>query len=140
MNEVRCTVPSDTAYLPMVRAMVTEGARLAGFDPETTHGILLAVTEAVTNVIRHAYGGEPDQRIDLLLGTRPEHFRLDIVDYGHFVDPSKIASRPLDDLRPGGLGVHLMKSIMDRVEYRPNAHGGTTLTLEKHAPAAKGSS
>lgn len=140
MNDVCCTVPSDTAYLPLVRAMVTEGARLSDFGSEITHGILLAVTEAVTNVIRHAYGGETDKRIDLNLSARPGHFRLDIVDYGQFVDPSRIASRPLDDVRPGGLGVHLIKSIMDHVEYRRNAHGGTTLTLEKHAQAAKESS
>ena len=57
------------------------------------------------------------------------HLELD--DRGTFVDPSRIASRPLDQVRPGGLGVHLMKSTMDVVEYRKNAYGGTTLVLEK---------
>ena len=44
---------------------------------------------------------------------------------------------PLDEVRPGGLGVHLIKSTMDQVEYRENAHGGTTLTLVKHTSAQK---
>jgi anti-sigma regulatory factor (Ser/Thr protein kinase) len=136
-DQIRFTVPSDTRFLPMVRALVREGAALAGFDGDTTSGVLLAVTEAFTNVIRHAYGGNTGKVIDLALEAVPEHFRLDIVDYGHFVDPSRIASRPLDEVRPGGLGVHLIKATMDRVEYRANEHGGTTLTLEKHAPAQK---
>ena len=63
-------------------------------------------------------------------------FRIDIHDYGRFVDPDEIRSRPLEAVRPGGLGVHLMKSTMDTVEYRPNDHGGTTLTMIKRLVAA----
>jgi anti-sigma regulatory factor (Ser/Thr protein kinase) len=113
---------------------VQEGAHLAGFDEELTHRILLATTEAVANVIRHVYGNETTERIDLDLKATPDRLQLDITDYGRFVDPKTIASRPLGDVRPGGLGVHLIKSTMDVVEYRKNAHGGTTLTLAKVAP------
>jgi anti-sigma regulatory factor (Ser/Thr protein kinase) len=136
-DPVRLTLPSDPRYLPLVRAIVQEGAELAGFGEDLTHRILLAVTEAVTNVIRHVYGGATGKRIDLELSVAPEEFRLDIVDYGRFVDPGKIESRPLGEVRPGGLGVHLIKSTMDRVAYRENAHGGTTLTLVKNAGAHK---
>jgi anti-sigma regulatory factor (Ser/Thr protein kinase) len=139
-STIRFSVPADTRYLPMVRAIVREASVLAGFPEDITGGILLAVTEAFTNVIRHAYGGDSGKPIDLGLRVQADHFRMDLVDYGRFVDPARIASRPLDEVRPGGLGVHIIKSTMDRVEYRPNEHGGTTLTLEKHAPAAKESS
>ena len=67
-----------------------------------------------------------------MLATPPGVFHMEISDYGEFVEPSKIKSRPLEDVRPGGLGVHLMKSTMDTVEYRRNEHGGTTLLLIKH--------
>ena len=137
---MHCTLPSHSQYLPMIRAVVREGSTLAGFDEDLTAGILLAVTEAVTNVMRHAYGNDPDKFIDFELEVHPDELRLDIIDYGTFVDPKQIASRPLDDVRPGGLGVHLIKSTMDRVEYRKNPHGGTTLTMVKHASSAKESS
>jgi len=134
---VRCTVPSHPKYLPLLRSVVTEGARLTGFDPETTSRLLLAVTEAVTNVIRHVYGGATDRRIDLEVRAEGEGLHLDLVDYGDWIDPKHIASRPLEDVRPGGLGVHLIKTTMDTVEYRKNPHGGTTLSMVKHAPAQK---
>jgi sigma-B regulation protein RsbU (phosphoserine phosphatase) len=133
--EVSCTLTSHPKYLPLVRGVVQEGALLAGFDSEGTQEILLAVTEAMANVIRHAYLGETDKRIDFELSVDPPVFRLDIIDYATFVDPAKIASRPLDEIRPGGLGVHLIKTTMDGVEYKKNDHGGTTLTLVKTAPA-----
>ena len=132
--EVSCTLTSHPKYLPLVRAVVQEGASLAGFDSEGTQELLLAVTEAVANVIRHAYNNETDKRIDFELSIEGNRLQLDIIDYGRFVDPAKIASRPLDEVRPGGLGVHLIKTTMDQVEYVKNNHGGTTLTLVKKAP------
>lgn len=132
--EVCCTLTSHPKYLPLMRAVVQEGAALAGFDGEGTQEILLAVTEAVANVIRHAYQNQTDKRIDFELSVDAPTFRLDIIDYAKFVDPKQIASRPLDEVRPGGLGVHLIKTTMDQVQYVENAHGGTTLTLVKNAP------
>ena len=131
--EVCCTLSSHPKYLPLIRAVVQEGAALAGFDSDGKLEILLAVTEGVANVIRHAYANQTDKRIDFELSVDAPTFRLDIIDYGTFVDPKLIASRPLDEVRPGGLGVHLIKTTMDRVEYRKNSHGGTTLTLVKNA-------
>jgi anti-sigma regulatory factor (Ser/Thr protein kinase) len=138
--EVSCTLTSDPKYLPLVRAVVSEGASLAGFDSEGTQEILLAVTEAVANVIRHAYSNQIDKRIDFELAVDEQRFQLDIIDYGSFVDPSQIASRPLDEVRPGGLGVHLIKKTMDRVDYQKNKHGGTTLRLVKIASPQETSS
>jgi len=136
IDHVRCTVPSHSKYLPMVRSIVQEAAALAGFEADLTQRLLLAVTEAMTNVIRHAYRGADDKRVDLDVTAEPGELRLDLIDYGTFIDPKYIESRPLDEVRPGGIGVHLIKSTMDRVEYTRNAHGGTTLTMVKHAGAS----
>lgn len=133
-------MPSHPRYLPLVRALVAESASLVGFDTGLRTRILLAVTEAVTNVIRHAYGGVHDKPIDLEVRVGDDALRLDLIDYGEFVDPIHIASRPLDDVRPGGLGVHLIKTTMDEVDYRKNAHGGTTLTMVKRVPETEESS
>jgi len=122
---------SHSRYLQLVRLVAGEGATLAGFGEEDRDRIELAVVEGFTNVIRHAYGGRTDQPIELRLTVPSGVLHLELDDRGTFVDPSRIVSRPLDQVRPGGLGVHLMKSTMDVVEYRKNSHGGTTLVLEK---------
>ena len=54
-----------------------------------------------------------------------------IRDHGRSVDPSSIKSRDLDDVRPGGLGVHIMRSVMDRVEYRKRGLTGMELSMTK---------
>lgn len=136
-DRVALRVPSDPRYLPLLRTFVGECAALAGFTEADRDRLALAVTEAASNVIRHVYKGRTDQPIELELLPRRGELRLEMTDFGRFVDPARIASRPLDEVRPGGLGVHLIRSTMDVVEYNQNRHGGTTLTLVKYASAGK---
>ena len=132
-DEMRGTFPSHPKYLPLIRAITEEGAALSSIPQHERGQLVLAVTEAWTNVIRHVYDNDPSRRIDFRLAAEPGCLELDIEDFGTYVDPEQIASRPLEDIRPGGLGVHLIKSTMDEVEYRENDHGGTTLHLVKRA-------
>ena len=132
-DTVRLRLASDPRYLPLVRSLVDQAAVLAGIGGDDRYRVLLAVTEAVSNVIRHVYKDRHDQPLELEVRATPGALTLDLVDFGRFVDPTRICSRPLDELRPGGLGVHLIRSTMDVVEYKQNPHGGTTLTLVKHA-------
>jgi anti-sigma regulatory factor (Ser/Thr protein kinase) len=124
-------LPSHPRFLAFVRLLAGEGASLAAFSDEDRDRIELSVVEGFTNVIRHAYKGATDQRIDVRLSIVPGGLRVEIEDWATYVDPARIASRPLDQVRPGGLGVHLMKATMDVVDYQRNRHGGTTLILEK---------
>ena len=78
----------------------------------------------------------PHERIDIELAFHEDHLEIRLVDYGTFVDPEKIKSRDLADVRPGGLGVHLMQSVMDEVLYEKNDAGGTTLIMRKRIPEA----
>lgn len=135
---LEANVPSHPRFLSFVRALAGEGASLAGFGDEDRGRIEIAVVEGFSNIIRHGYGGRTDQRIELRLRVPEGTFRIEMDDWATFVDPSRIASRPLDDVRPGGLGVHLMRSTMDVVDYVRNRHGGTTLVLEKRRPPAPG--
>lgn len=128
------TLPSDPRLLLFVRTLAGEGASAAGFSDDERGRIELAVVEGFTNVIRHAYKDRHDQPVTLRLRAPAGLFDLQIEDRAVFVDPARIASRPLDQVRPGGLGVHLMKTTMDVVEYRKNEFGGTTLTLVKRVP------
>lgn len=135
-DQVLLRLRSDPRYMPLLRAAVAEAAHLAGLAEGERDTILLAVTEAYSNVIRHAYREKHDQPVELWLTPAPGSLTLELVDYARFVDPTRIASRPLDEIRPGGLGVHLIRSTMDVVEYKQNAHGGTTLTMVKRSAPA----
>jgi len=134
---IRIHLPSQSRFLPVVRALVAEAAREVGFEEEARQEIALAITEALSNVMRHGYNGRDDRPIDLCVRMASTHLEVEINDQGEFVDPGRICSRDLDDVRPGGLGVHLMKCTMDEVHFRKNAQGGTLLTMLKRLPRTK---
>ena len=135
---VAVRLPSHPRFLQFVRLLAGEGATLAGFGDEDRDRIELAVVEGFSNVIRHGYQNATDRRIDLRVSLPGGALRFEIEDWGSWVDPSRMVSRPLDQVRPGGLGVHLMKSTMDVVDYQKNPHGGTTLILEKRRALSAG--
>jgi anti-sigma regulatory factor (Ser/Thr protein kinase) len=93
--------------------------------------ILLAIDEAVQNIIRHAYKMKADQPIDIEI-QKTKNFSIKIRDYGKQVELSSIAPRKLDEVRPGGLGVHFIRTICKNVKYEhaKDNKGGTILTLD----------
>jgi serine/threonine-protein kinase RsbW len=115
-------VPSRTEFLAVVRDVTRSWAEVAGFDKADADQIALAVDEAVTNVIEHAYEGAKDQVVELRYEDRGENLRVDVVDHGRTVDPKSVPRVDLDryvsEGRKGGLGVHLMGQIMDSVTFR----------------------
>jgi anti-sigma regulatory factor (Ser/Thr protein kinase) len=118
--------------------MIRQLAALAGLERDAVSGVELAVTEGCANVIRHCYCNADHERIDLVFTLAADAFEVRIDDYGKFVDPARIKSRPLDEVRPGGLGVHLMRKAMDEVTYAKNRWGGTSLTMRKRLPRPSG--
>lgn len=129
------TIRSDPQELPRVREAVRSLCRRVGFGEEDTCRVVLAMDEALANVIKHAYTGRCDLPVALRLelveeaGHRGVRFR--VRDFGPRVKPESIVGRPLDDVRPGGLGVHIIRSVMDRVTYEPADGGGMQLELVK---------
>jgi anti-sigma regulatory factor (Ser/Thr protein kinase) len=132
---IRLSILSTPAHLPVVRAALEKMCEAIGFDAEAVGKIVLAADEALANVIQHAYRGADDKPIDIELSPLVEDshrgLRISIRDYGERVDRSRIRSRDLADVRPGGLGVHIMTHCMDELEYRPADGGGTVLTMVK---------
>jgi serine/threonine-protein kinase RsbW len=93
--------------------------------------ILLAIDEAVQNIIRHAYEMKTEQPIDIEI-LQSKNFSIKIRDYGKQVRLSSIAPRKLDEVRPGGLGVHFIRTICKNVKYEhaKDSKGGTILILD----------
>jgi serine/threonine-protein kinase RsbW len=123
---VRISIPSETSYLGLVRDLAKKMAEIAGFDESTAGRVALAVDEATTNVIEHAYRGNSDKEVELRFEDRGPELRVDIVDTGATVDrrsiPAIDITRFASEGRTGGLGVHLMEKIMDSVTFRRTAH------------------
>lgn len=119
-REVVLTVASDPTNMKLVRALMCAAAETVGFDKSDVNHLCLAVDEACTNIIRHAYLGDPTKRIEVRLGLHADRLDVTLRDWGRKVDPSSIKPRDLADVRPGGLGVHFIREIMDEVAYDPS--------------------
>jgi anti-sigma regulatory factor (Ser/Thr protein kinase) len=102
-----------------------------GFSSQESRRITLAIHEACANVIKHGYGGDTQQRIDLTISIVPEDITVEVRDYGPQMGPETIKPRALDDVRPGGLGTHFMQSVMDAVVYCPAAEQGMLVRMTK---------
>ena len=129
---LKVSFPSKPDRLRLSRSAVKETARVHGFDDEAVHDVILAVDEACQNVIRHAYGHSPDGIIDLEIRRDGDALIILLHDHADPVDVSKIKPRDLDDVRPGGLGTHLMQEVMDEVMFLPSPpEGGNLLRMMK---------
>lgn len=93
--------------------------------------MVLGVDEACTNIIRHAYHLQDDQPIALSLEGRSNCVCLRLRDYGRQCSPENMQGRPCDLIRPGGLGVHLIRTAFDKVDYVLKRRG-TELVLTKN--------
>jgi serine/threonine-protein kinase RsbW len=128
-------VPSGTEFLAAIRDTTKRVAELAGCDAAVAEQVALAVDEASTNVIKHAYRGAADRRIELRFLLAPEELRVEIVDGGAPVDtrslPELDLRRYASEKRRGGLGVHLMGRIMDTVTFRRTAHGNVCCMVKR---------
>ncbi len=132
---IKMSILSVPTHLPIVRAVIEKICEQIGFEPETSGNVVLSVDEALTNIIKHAYHGAADQPIEielsLLMRGGRQGLRIQLRDYGRCVDPAEIKSRDLQDVRPGGLGVHIMQECMDQIEFVRAQGGGTLLTMVK---------
>lgn len=131
-ESLRISVPSHPKYLSLLRSVTAGMAELCGFREEVSENIKLAVDEACTNVIRHAYQGDTSKKIVLQYTITATQFMIILEDRGQKADIRSIQGRDLEDIRPGGLGVHFIRRIFDVVEYDEKKKNGNRLILRKH--------
>jgi sigma-B regulation protein RsbU (phosphoserine phosphatase) len=118
--------------LKTVRASVLAAARLCGFGETDARDIVLAVDEACKNIIVHAYRDSEEGEIVLAVFRCQAGMVLQLRDFAPPVDPAGIKPRDLADVKPGKLGTHFIRSIMDSAEFQPLADGqGNLLRLVK---------
>jgi serine/threonine-protein kinase RsbW len=129
---------SRTEQLEDVRSFVSEAARQFGFSDEGISNIILAVDEACTNIIKHAYQNAPDKEIEIRIVREKNTFEVRIFDKGKSFDPALLRNPDLKEFlaqhRRGGLGVYLMKKLVDDVEYHFVPGHSNEVRLKKNLP------
>jgi serine/threonine-protein kinase RsbW len=135
-------VPSRTEFLAAIRDVTRRMAEVAGFDGAQADQLALAVDEASTNVIEHAYRGAPGRTIEVRFQDGHGVLRVEVVDDGEAVDPRAVPQvdlrRYATERRTGGLGVHLMGRIMDSVTFRRAARRNVCCMVKKKPAAGTG--
>jgi serine/threonine-protein kinase RsbW len=135
--DIRVEMVSDPVYLSGARELVAAVARRLGFAEEASGQIALALDEALCNIIRHGYERRRDGPIWISVwpleseNGRGPGLRIVVEDEARQVEPEQIRSRELDEIRPGGLGVHIIREVMDQVSYEKRPGAGMRLTLVK---------
>ncbi len=144
---VKLELRSNPLFLSGAREMVSSIAKRLGFSDESSAHIALAIDEALCNIIRHGYDKQPEKPIWISIFpeggvSTPESqgqpspttaLKIVIEDEARQVDLAAIKSRDLEEIRPGGLGVHIIQQVMDSVSYehRQGPSGGMRLTMIK---------
>jgi serine/threonine-protein kinase RsbW len=122
--------------LDEIREFVGDIARQGGFSDKDVYNIQLATDEAASNIIEHAYQNMPDKVLDLSCGMRGDVITVTLTDYGDSFDPSEVPvpdlKADLSDRKIGGLGIFLMRKLMDEIDYRPGPNKSNVLTMIKH--------
>lgn len=122
-------IKSDPANLKLVRKNVENFCKENQIDTDIFKA-KLAVDEALQNIIRYAYDFNKTKKIIITMEkTNENNLKVILRDFGTKVSTSQIKPRELDDIKPGGLGIHFIKSIVKGMNYEHQDDGGTLLTL-----------
>ncbi|MCS7062331.1 MAG: ATP-binding protein [Anaerolineae bacterium] len=136
ISKRRMVAPARHDQLARLASFAAAAAAEVGFDELQINRIELAVDEACSNIIDHAYSGQPGEITIEVSGERGHNLLIVIIDQGKPFDPSSVQeyvpSSSLDDAKVGGLGLHLMRQTMDQVCFEFGVPGvGNRLTMEK---------
>jgi phosphoserine phosphatase RsbU/P len=132
------TFPAQFETLDDIRDFAAHAAREVGFSEKEIYNIQLAVDEASTNIIEHAYEGADDGVIEVFTRVEPGTLTVVLRDWGHPFKPDDISppdvEASLEERAIGGLGLFFIHKLMDEVRFEFSEDGSNTLTLVKHCP------
>jgi anti-sigma regulatory factor (Ser/Thr protein kinase) len=130
------TFPADFEFLDEIREFVAQIAREGGFTEKEIYSLQLAADEAASNIIEHAYEGISDADFDVSCDMRGDTLTITMRDTGRPFNPSKVRQpdlkADLSERKIGGLGLYLMRKLMDEVHYISDPKTGNLLTMIKH--------
>ena len=127
-------IPAKAEYITLCRLALTGLGQVRGIGEDTMADLKLALTEAVSNSVRHAYGPNGEGSVDVRYELHPHRLGIEIVDDGEGFDPEREEEQqPGDELSEGGLGIAIIKSIADEFELQssPGSRGSTLRFVKK---------
>ena len=136
---------SHPTLLCVIRGALEPLMEMLGFSEEQNRAVIRGVDEAVSNIMKHSYHGRLDQPIEVYCnrlqrraqGQTERGVEILLFDCGPAVDTTKLTPRSLDELRPGGLGLHIIRGSLDSVQYK-RAGRLNRLRLVKYARPSQG--
>jgi serine/threonine-protein kinase RsbW len=135
IHAIRLTIPAKPEYITLGRLALTGIARLRPepLRQEVLGDLKLALTEACTNSVRHAYAGG-EGTVQILYELHDDKLVIEVVDEGEGFQPPSEPSNALADeeLSEGGLGIAIIEALADEFEIRERAQGGSFLRFVKH--------
>jgi serine/threonine-protein kinase RsbW len=129
---VRLTIPARAEYITLCRLALTGIARVRELPDEVLADLKLALTEAASNSVRHAYSGDDETGVvEISYELRADRLVIEVTDDGEGFDPEE-TDGPAEELSEGGLGIAIIRSIADEVEIGTQPGGkGSRLRFEK---------
>lgn len=138
MGERKLIVPGRYDRLETVCNLVAQSAEEAGLDDSEQFHCQIAVDEACTNIIEHAYGGEDRGEIEVACHASPGELVITLVDQGREFDPQSVPAPQMpvtvEDLNVGGLGLFFMRKVMDEVRFTSDDTGNRLVMVKRGAP------
>jgi serine/threonine-protein kinase RsbW len=134
----RLAISNQFECIDEARRWVAAHARNSNLEADHVFDLELAITEALSNVIRHAYGGEGAQPIELSLAIDERRVELSLLDRGRPFLPRDYRPPDLDEPGEGNYGLHLIDQLVDEVHRRSRPGEGTVLSLVKYRNVNEG--
>jgi serine/threonine-protein kinase RsbW len=132
------TIQSSIDQLEKIRGFVSQAAEAFGFEECEGYKIVMAVDEACSNIIRHGYGKNSNEKLHIVIQTTDNRFIVTVNDRGKSYD---LRTHSLPDMeaylaakKSGGLGIKLIRSLVDEIQYE-QSNGENKLVLTKRLPS-----
>jgi serine/threonine-protein kinase RsbW len=135
VSSVRLRIPAKPEYIALGRLALTGLAQAGALDSDAVADLKLALTEAVSNSVRHAYGSPGEGHVDIRYEMRADSITVEVVDDGSGFDPDEMPSFEGEDLSEGGLGIAIIRTIADEmeIESRPGVRGSRLRFVKRFA-------
>jgi serine/threonine-protein kinase RsbW len=124
-------IPSDLRLLGLARTFVETMCRFADLDRAATDETVLATHEAINNIIRHAHQDHPDAQLQIQCRPVSDGIEINLLDEGAPFDLGAVPHLNPGELRIGGRGVFLMRTLMDELTCEPRGERGNALRMVK---------
>ena len=130
-RSVRLTIPAKAEYITLGRLALTAIARVRPVSDETLSDLKLALTEACTNSVRHAYSEGRSGTVEIVYQLEPDRLVVEVTDDGEGFEPAVLDESSNGELSEGGLGIAIIRAIADEVEIGGRDSGGSRLRFVK---------